>query len=122
MVLQMEEELYGLVEKSVDYAIVHKKFVFNMYAYLKDNKYTKPQVTKFIESSAAANLNLTISDLDGYLEGGNDPEHKQLREAYGHLGKPDARKIRNYLQGMLEDAWKYEKERRPGRKRKSPNK
>jgi hypothetical protein len=118
----MEEELYGLVEKSLDYALVHKKYVFNMYAYLKDNKLTKNQVTKFIESPTAANLSYTISELDGYLEGGNDPEHKQLREAYGHLGKPDARKIRNYLHGMLHDAWKYEQERRPGRKRKITNK
>jgi hypothetical protein len=122
MSVQMEEELYGLVEKSVDYAITQKKYMFNMYSYLKDNKLTKNQVTKFIESPTAVSLSHTITELDGYLEGGNDSEHKLLREAYGHLGKPDARKIRNYLHGILNDAQKYEQERRPGRKRKIANK
>jgi hypothetical protein len=36
-------------------------------------------------------------DLDDYLEGGSDEIHKQLREGYGHIPKPQARKIRNYL-------------------------
>ena len=64
-------------------------------------------------------MQLTIYDLEDYLEGGNDSEHKQLREAYGHLGKPEARKIKDYLYKILEDAWKYEQEKRPGRRRKA---
>ena len=56
------------------------------------------------------------------MEGGNDSTHKQLREAYGHLGKPEARKIRNYLYEILQDAWKYEQEKRPGRKRRRTSK
>ena len=47
------------------------------------------------------------------MEGGNDSQHKQLREGYGHLGKPEARKIRNYLYEILQDAWKYEQEKKP---------
>ena len=61
-------------------------------------------------------------DLEDYLEGGNDAEHKQLREGYGHLGKPEARKIKNYLYGILQDAWRYEQEKKPGRRRKSSSK
>ena len=44
--------------------------------------------------------------------------HKQLREGYGHIPKPQARKIRNYLYGILEDAWKYSHDKRPGRRKK----
>ena len=53
-------------------------------------------------------------ELEGYIKGGD----KTLREAYGHIPKPKARKIRDYLYSILEDAWQYEKERRPGRKAK----
>ena len=57
-------------------------------------------------------------ELNEYLEGGQDEQHKQLREAYGHLGKPQARKIMNYLQGFLEDARRYSNDRKPGRRKK----
>jgi hypothetical protein len=57
-------------------------------------------------------------DLDEYLKGGADDEHKQLREGYGHIPKPQARKIRNYLEGFLEDAKRYSNDKRPGRRKK----
>jgi len=112
-----QSELYDIVEHTIDFAF-KGKFMLNMYAYLKSVKATKRDVQEFIDSSASKEINLLILDLDDYLEGGNDDAHKQLREGYGHLGKPEARKIRNYLYGILQDAWKYEQEKRPGRKRK----
>jgi len=42
-----------------------------------------------------------------------------LLEAYGHIPKPKARKIKDYLYGMLNDAWTYHAERKPGRKKKA---
>ena len=90
-----------------------------MYQYLKSIQATKRDATEFIESSTAKEINLLILDLDEYLEGGADGMHQQLREGYGHIRKPEARKIRKYLYGILEDAWKYEQEKRPGRKRKT---
>ena len=57
-------------------------------------------------------------ELDDYLQGGSDEMHKQLREAYGHIPKPQARKIRNYLYKILEDEGKYSHDRRPGRRKK----
>ena len=57
-------------------------------------------------------------DLDEYLKGGQDSEHKQLREGYGYIPKPQARKIKEYLYGILEDAWRYSHDRRPGRRKK----
>ena len=36
-------------------------------------------------------------DLDEYLKGGQDSEHKQLREGYGYIPKPQARKIKEYF-------------------------
>ncbi len=62
-----------------------------------------------------------IEDLSEYIKGGKDGEHQILREAYGHLGKPKERKIKDYFSEILEDAQRYEKERRRGR-RKNTNK
>ena len=110
-------EVYNDVEKAIDYAF-GGKFVLKFYDYLKVRGTKKFEVEEFIESSTANELSNLVMDLDDYLEGGADEIHKQLREAYGHIPKPQARKIRNYLYGILEDAWKYSHDRRPGRRKK----
>ena len=119
----MESELYDIVEKTIDYAF-EGKFMLNMYEYLKSEKATKILVEEFLESSSVKEINSIILDLEDYLEGGSDDVHKQLREGYGHLGKPDARKIKNYLKSLIEDAQKYKDEKRPRRnqKRREPSK
>ena len=111
-------EMNDIVERTVEYAF-QGKYMFCMYDYLKQNKATKRDVQEFVDGSTARSMQITIYDLEDYLEGGNDSEHKQLREAYGHLGKPEARKIKDYLYKILQDAWKYEQEKRPGRRRKA---
>jgi hypothetical protein len=110
-------EVYYDVERSIDYAF-QGQFVLKFYDYLKIRGTKKYEVEEFIESSTAQELNNLILDLDDYLEGGADEMHKQLREGYGHISKPQARKIRNYLYGILEDAWKYSHDKRPGRRKK----
>ncbi len=110
-------EVYYDVEKAIDLAF-KGQFVLKFYDYLKIKSVVKREIQEFIESSTASELNSLVMDLDDYLEGGSDEMHKQLREAYGHIPKPQARKIRNYLYGILEDAWKYNHDRRPGRRKK----
>ena len=110
-------EVYYDVEKAIDLAF-KGQFVLKFYDYLKIKSVVRREIEEFIESSTASELNSLIMDLDDYLEGGSDEMHKQLREAYGHIPKPQARKIRNYLYGILEDAWKYNHDRRPGRRKK----
>jgi len=109
-----ERELCDLIERATDLAMTENKFLFQMYPYLRDNKWTRRDTNSFIESATAANLNFVVMELEDYIKGGD----KTLREAYGHLGKPKARKIRDYLYGILEDAWQYHAERKPGRKKK----
>ena len=110
-------EVYGDVEKAIDYAF-KGQFVLKFYDYLKVRGTKRVEVEEFIESATASELNSLVMDLDDYLEGGSDEIHKQLREGYGHIPKPQARKIRNYLYGILEDAWKYSHDKRPGRRKK----
>ena len=110
-------EVYFDVERAIDYAF-NGKFVLKFYDYLKSKGIKKVEVEQFIQSSTANEINSLVKDLDDYLEGGSDEMHKQLREGYGHIPKPQARKIRNYLCGILEDAQKYSYDKRPGRRKK----
>ena len=111
----MTEEFYELVENAIDAAFEKDCYLFNCYSYLKHTKTTRKQVREFINSTSAKNVALTCSDLESYVKGGD----KTLREAYGFLGKPKARKIHKYLQKILHDAVKYEIDRKPGRKKRS---
>ena len=110
-------EVCNDVEKAIDYAF-NGQFVLKFYDYLKVRRTKRVEVEEFIESATASELNNLVKDLDDYLEGGSDEIHKQLREGYGHIPKPQARKIRNYLYGILEDARKYSHDKRPGRRKK----
>jgi len=111
-------EVYFDVERAIDLAF-EGQFVLKFYDYLKIKGIKKVEVEEFIESATAANINNVVMDLDEYLEGGADDIHKQLREAYGHIPKPQARKIRNYLYGIIEDAWRYNYDKRRGRRKKT---
>jgi len=110
-------EVYFDVEKAIDYAF-NGQFVLKFYDYLKIRGTKRVEVEEFIESATANEISNLVMDLDDYLEGGSDEIHKQLREGYGHIPKPQARKIRNYLYGILEDAWRYNHDKRPGRRKK----
>ena len=68
--------------------------------------------------STAKELADEVGELREYIRGGKDSEHKQLREAYHHIPKPQARKIMKYLGGILEDAVRYSNDRKPGRRKK----
>ncbi len=109
-------DIYDLVEHAIDNAF-DGQMNLKFYDYLKSSKIKKHEVDSFIESSTAAELSDLTVELDEYLKGGADNEHKQIREGYGHIPKPQARKIKNYLYGILEDAWRYSNDRRPGRRK-----
>jgi hypothetical protein len=110
-------DIYDLIEHAIDNAF-EGQMNLKFYDYLKDTKTKKYEVDAFIESTTAAELSDLTLELEEYLKGGADNEHKQLREGYGHIPKPQARKIKNYLYGILEDAWRYSRDKKPGRRKK----
>ena len=110
-------DIYDLVEHAIDNAF-EGNMNLKFYDFLKSNKIKRHEIESFIESATAAELSDITLDLEEYINGGQDNEHKQLREGYGHIPKPQARKIKNYLYGILEDAWRYSRDRRPGRRKK----
>jgi len=115
------EDIYTIVDKAIDIAFEEKKFHLKFYDFMKSCKTTGIGAKEFNQSSTAKELTDLINDLSEYIKGGKDGSHQVLREAYGHLGKPTARKIRDYLNRILTDAWKYQNDKRPGRRKGSKN-
>ena len=113
------ENVYDLVEHAIDLAFTRGNFQLKFYEFLKYRKTTKIEIDSFIDSSTAKELADIVLELEEYIRGGKDNDHKQLREAYHHIPKPQARKIKNYLHRILEDAWRYSRDRRPGRRKKT---
>ena len=111
------ETVYDMIEHAIEYAF-EGKMQLKFYEFLKYRKTKKEEVDAFLHSSTAKEISDQIIELQEYIKGGADNNHKQLREAYGHIPKPQARKIKNYLYNILEDAWRYQSDRKPGRRRK----
>ena len=111
------ENVYELVEHAIEYAF-EGKLTLKFYEFLKYRKTTKGEVDAFLHSSTAKELAAEVLELKEYIKGGRDSDHQQLREAYGHIPKPQARKIMTYLGNILEDAVRYQHDRRPGRRKK----
>ena len=112
------EEVYYVLEESLELAF-KGQFVIKLYEYFQSRGVTKVEADQFLNSSTANEIASLVVELDEYIKGGNDSDHKQLREAYHHIPKPQARKIRNYLACILEDALQYSNDKKRGRKRRS---
>ena len=111
------EEIYYVLEESIELAF-KGQFVVKLYDYFQVRGVTKTEVDQFLRSSTANEIGSVIVELNEYIKGGNDSNHKQLREAYHHIPKPKARKIVAYLGGILEDAVRYSNDRKRGRRKK----
>jgi hypothetical protein len=96
-------EVYNLIEGAVDDAFLKQNLNLKLYEYLKQNNFSKDDLGEILHSPSVTNISSTSSDLADYIEGGSDDDHKQLREAYGYLSKPLARKVKIYLDGMVDD-------------------
>ena len=112
------EEIYYILEEAIELAF-KGQYVIKLYEYFKVRGVNKIEADEFLKSSTAHEIGSLIVELNEYIKGGKDNQHQQLREAYHHIPKPQARKIRDYLSGILEDAVRYSDDKRRGRKRRS---
>ena len=112
------ETVYDMIEHAIELAF-DGKMQLKFYQFLEYRKTKKVEVDAFLQSSTAKEISDQIIELQEYIKGGADNDHKQLREAYGHISKPQARKIQAYLAGILEDAVRYRHDKRPGRRKKN---
>ena len=112
------EEVYYVLEESIELAF-KGQFVVKLYEYFQVRGVTKVEADQFLNSSTAHEIGSLIVELGEYIKGGKDSNHQQLREAYHHIPKPQARMIRDYLACILEDSVRYRDDKRRGRKRRS---
>jgi len=113
-------EIYDVVNTAIDVAVRQDKYNLNLYSFLKAENTKRNEVMSFLQSSLVSQIRDEMSHISLYLNGG--PDVSDLREVYGWMGKLRARKFKDYLMKIIEDAEKYEIERRPGRKPGSKNK
>ena len=107
------EELYTIIDRAIDEAMLNGRFLFNMKTYLTAGKWTRKQVGELIESSSMDELTQVVDELSQYIA-----RDKYMSEAYDNVPKPQARKIRKYFQSLIDDAKEYYDNRKPGRPRK----
>ena len=112
------ENVYDMIEHAIEYAF-QGKMQLKFYEFLKYRKTTRAEVDAFLQSSTAKELADEVVELQEYIKGGKDNLHQQLREAYGHIPKPQSINIKAYLGRILEDAVRYSNDRRPGRRKKN---
>lgn len=116
------DEVYFDIQQAIDFAFFEQKYVMNTYSYLKVKDLKRADAQTLLRSSLIKELQSYVSDLDTYLKGGQTPEVVYVREAYGYLSKPDARKISTYLDNMIEGIKKYIQERKGGKRTKRSTK
>jgi hypothetical protein len=109
------ETLYD-IERAIDYAFLENKFTINTFAYLKVKNLRRVDAQAILRSSTVKHIQETIKDLDLYLQGGQEDNTVYVRQAYGYLSKPDARKIRNYLDEVIEGVKKFIKDKNAKKK------
>ena len=112
------EEVYYVLEEALELAF-KGQFVVKLYEYFQSRGVTKAEADQFLNSSTANEIASLVTELTEYIKGGKANQHQQLREAYHHIPKPQARKIRDYVACLLEDAVRYSDDKRRGRKRRS---
>ena len=111
------EEVYYVLEEAIELAF-KGQFVVRLYDYFNVRGVTKAEADQFLRSSTFNEIASLVTELTEYIKGGNDSDHKQLREAYHHIPKPQARKIIDYLTSLLEDAVRYSNDIKRGRRKK----
>ncbi len=87
------------------------------YNYLRENKSTK--LIHLLRAPLLQNSVILIR-LEEYLKGGADNDTNNSRRLWAH-SQTSSKKIKIYLYGILEDAWRYSHDRRPGRRKNLNN-
>ena len=113
------EDIFDIVNSAIDTAFTQEKYQLNFYEYLQGENFKKDEILNFINSSLGLAIVYQIEEIEMYLEGGDRAAF--VRESYNWMGKPRARKVKEYLEKIMEDAKKYEQTKRRGRKPGSKN-
>lgn len=114
-------EIIDMLNNVIDDVILNRKFTFDFYHYLVDENVSKSDIELFNNSQFVKVIQFQIEEFEDFLKGGNP----FLREAYPDHTKPEVRRMKDYLVGLIESAKQYEKlkkTRRPYKRKKTANK
>ena len=94
------ETVYDMIEHAIELAF-DGKMQLKFYKFLEYRKTKKVEIEAFLQSSTAKEISDQILELEEYIKVGSHNDHQQSREAYHHIPKPQARKIKNYFCSIL---------------------
>ncbi len=114
------EDIFGVINKSIDIAIKQDVYELNLFEYLQTNKVKKTIVQSFNNTFVMKSIVHQIEELDMYLNGGD--RFNIIQESYEWMGEQRAQRMKNFLEQILNDVNQYEKPKRRGRKPKTANK
>jgi hypothetical protein len=115
-----DNQIYEVINSAIDLAVTSEKYNLNFYTFLKSSGAKRQEVISFLNSPLTSQIKDEISYLNLYIT--DSPEISDIQEVYDWMGKSRAKKYKEYLLRMIEDAEKYEREKRPGRKPGTKNK
>lgn len=114
------DEIYEIVNTAIDLAVSEGRYNLDFYHFIKSADIKRSEILSFLKSSLVSQMKDEISHLDLYLS--DSPNTVDLQEVYGWMGKSRAKKYKEYLFKIIQDAERYDNERKPGRKPGSKNK
>lgn len=111
----MDDILYTL-QQAQDIAINEKKYNLNSYIYLSNSKVKRLEAQRVLKSSVIKEMTATILDINLSFKNGDKEDVLYAKEAYGHLSRPEARKIVSYYEHIIDGIKKYIIEKKGGKK------
>lgn len=111
----MDDVLYTL-QCAQDIAINERKYNLNSYVYLRNSKIKRLDAQRILRSPVIRELTGTILDINLSFKNGKEPEVLYAREAYGHIPRPEARKIVSYYENIIDGIKRYIAEKKGGKK------
>lgn len=111
-------DICDMLNQVTDDLILNRKFTFNFQQYLIDENVSRALIEEFNSSHYIGIIQEQINEFQLFLDGG-DPF---IREAYPGYSKPEIRRMKQYLEGIISIGLEYErtkKTRKPYKKRKT---
>lgn len=111
-------DIIDMLNHVMDDVIINRKFSFDFYHYLVSEKISRKDIEKFNSGYFIHIIKTQIEEFESFLEGGDS----FIREAYPGYSKPEVRRMKTYLEGIINSGVEYERQkkvRKPYKKRKT---
>ena len=114
----MDQEVYEVVEHSIDVAFEQRKFQLKFYDYLRVINAKRKDADEFIASSTSKEIRDIIIELDEYLKKVGKMMNISNFVRLWTYSQTSSKKNQKLLEGIIEDAIRYSYDRKPGRRSK----